>query len=174
MNRTLNERARSMRLHAGLPKIFWANAVSTAAYLINRGPLVPMEFRLLEEVWSGKEVMCKDRSTVMSDVTEIDKKKSEFVNLDELTESTVQKRCEEDKDNVNSQVDLSTPVAEVRRSSKNITPPQRYSPVLNYLMLTDGGELECYDEALQDENSSKWELAMKDEMDSLLGIRHGN
>ncbi|RVW21293.1 Retrovirus-related Pol polyprotein from transposon TNT 1-94 [Vitis vinifera] len=27
---------------------------------------------------------------------------------------------------------------------------------------------ECYDEALQDENSSKWELAMKDEMDSLL------
>ena len=26
-----------------------------------------------------------------------------------------------------------------------------------------------YDEALQDENSSKWELTMKDEMDSLLG-----
>ena len=35
-------------------------------------------------------------------------------------------------------------------------------------MLTDGGELECYDETLQDKNSSKWELAMKDEMDSLL------
>ena len=35
--------------------------------------------------------------------------------------------------------------------------------------MTDGGELECYDEALQDENSSKWELAMKDKMDSLLG-----
>ncbi|RVX13264.1 Retrovirus-related Pol polyprotein from transposon TNT 1-94 [Vitis vinifera] len=132
MNRTLNERARSMRLHAGLPKTFWADAVSTAAYLINRGPSVPMEFRLPEEVWSGKE-------------------------------------GEEDKENVNSQVDLSTPVAEVRRSSRNIRPPQRYSPVLNYLLLTDGGEPECYDEALQDENSSKWELAMKDEMDSLLG-----
>ena len=35
--------------------------------------------------------------------------------------------------------------------------------------MTDGGEPECYDGALQDENSSKWELAMKDEMDSLLG-----
>ncbi|RVX07261.1 Retrovirus-related Pol polyprotein from transposon TNT 1-94 [Vitis vinifera] len=92
MNRTLNERAR-----------------------------IPMEFRLPEEVWSGKEV------------------------------------------------DLSTPVVEVRRSSRNIKPPQRYSPILNYLLLTDGGEPECYDEALQDENSSKWELAMKDEMDSLLG-----
>ena len=56
MNKTLNERARSMRLHAGLPKTFWADAVSTAAYLINRGPSVPMEFRLPEEVWSGKEV----------------------------------------------------------------------------------------------------------------------
>ena len=30
MNRTLNEHAKSMRLHAGLPKIFWADAVSTA------------------------------------------------------------------------------------------------------------------------------------------------
>ena len=54
MNRTLNERARSIRLHAGLPKTFWADVVSTAAYLINRGPSVPMEFKLLEEVWSGK------------------------------------------------------------------------------------------------------------------------
>ena len=35
MNKTLNERARSMRLHAGLPKTSWANAVSTATYLIN-------------------------------------------------------------------------------------------------------------------------------------------
>ena len=107
--------------------------------------------------------------TVVSNVIEIDQKKFEFVNLDELTESTVQKKCEEDKENVNSQVDLSTPIAEVRRSSKNIRPPQRYSPILNYLLLTDGNETECYDETLQDEKSSKWELAMKDEMDSLLG-----
>ena len=167
MNRTLNECARSMRLHARLLKRFWADAVSTTAYLINQEPSVPMEFKLLEEVWSGKEVkfshlkffgcvsyvcidfdacskldakskicfligygdkkfgykfwdeqnrkiirsrnvtfnehvMYKDRSTVVSDVTEIDKKKSEFVNLDELTENAVQKRGKEDKENVNS------------------------------------------------------------------------
>ena len=53
------------------------------------------------------------QSTVMSDGTEIDQKKSKFVNLDELTESTVQKRGEEDKENINSQVDQSTHVAEV-------------------------------------------------------------
>ena len=51
----------------------------------------------------NERVMYKDRSTVVS---EIDQKKSEFVNLDELTESTVQKGDEEDKENVTSQVDL--------------------------------------------------------------------
>ena len=56
MNRTLIERARSMRLHAGLSKTLWADAISTTAYLINIGPLVPMEFRLPDEVWSGKGV----------------------------------------------------------------------------------------------------------------------
>ena len=143
-----------MRLHAGLPKTFWVDAISIVAYLINREPSVPMEFKLPEEVWSDKEVkfshlkvfccdsyvyvdsdarskldakskMCffigygdekfgyrfwdeqnrkiiksrnvifnehviyKDTLTVVSDVTEIDQKKFEFVNLDELTESIV-------------------------------------------------------------------------------------
>ena len=49
--------------------------------------------------------MYKDRSIVVLDVTEIDQKKYEFVNLNELTESTIQKRGEEDKENVDSQVD---------------------------------------------------------------------
>ena len=53
----------------------------------------------------------------------MDQKKSEFVSLDELTESTIQKRGEEDKENVDSQVDQSTHVAEVRRSSRTIRPP---------------------------------------------------
>ena len=117
----------------------------------------------------NEQVMYKDKSTVVSNVTEIDQKKFEFANLDELIKITVQKMGEEDKENVNSQVDLNTPVAEVRRSCRNIRPPQRYSPSLNYLLLTDGDEPEYYDEALQDESSSKWELAMKDEIDSLLG-----
>ncbi|RVW33363.1 Retrovirus-related Pol polyprotein from transposon TNT 1-94 [Vitis vinifera] len=127
------------------------DVVSTIAYLINRGPSVPMEFRLPEEVWSGNE--------------------SKICFFIGYGDEKFGYRGEKDKENVNSQVDLSTPVVEVCRSSRNIRPPQRYSPVLNYLLLTYGGEPECYDEALQDENSSKWELAMNDEMDSLLGNR---
>ena len=56
MNRTLTERARSMRLHSGLPKQFWAEVVNTAAYLINRGPSKPLDLAIPEEIWTGKEV----------------------------------------------------------------------------------------------------------------------
>nr|KYP54466.1 Retrovirus-related Pol polyprotein from transposon TNT 1-94 [Cajanus cajan] len=49
MNRTLNERAKSMRIHAELPKTLWADAMSTTAYVINRGPSVPIGFKILEE-----------------------------------------------------------------------------------------------------------------------------
>ncbi|KAI3767934.1 hypothetical protein L2E82_18363 [Cichorium intybus] len=59
MNRTLNERAKSMRLHAGLPKMFWADAVSTAAYLINKGPSVPIGFKIPEEEWQGRDISLK-------------------------------------------------------------------------------------------------------------------
>jgi len=56
MNQTLNERARAMRLHAGLPKMFWADAVNTAAYLINRTPMKPLNLELPEEKWKGKKI----------------------------------------------------------------------------------------------------------------------
>ena len=54
MSRTLNERAWSMRIHCGLHKTFWADAVSTSAYLINRGPSIPLGFKIPEEVWTRK------------------------------------------------------------------------------------------------------------------------
>ena len=45
MNRTIMERARSMRLHAGFPLEFWAKAVSTA-----------LDGHIPEEVWTVKKV----------------------------------------------------------------------------------------------------------------------
>ena len=40
----------------------------------------------------NEQVMYKDRVTIVLDGTEIDQKKSEFVNLDELTEVLSRKR----------------------------------------------------------------------------------
>ena len=45
MNRTLLEAVRSMLHHAGLPLRFWAEAVSTAAYLRNQSPTVQLKDR---------------------------------------------------------------------------------------------------------------------------------
>ena len=61
-----------------------------------------------------------------------------------------------------------TSVTELRRSSRIIRKPIRFSPSLNYILLTDRGEPECYEEAMQVDESIKWELAMNDKMDSLL------
>jgi len=60
MNRTLTERARCMRLNAGLPKVFWAEAVNTACFLINKSPSSAIDFKIPQEVWSGKPVNLLD------------------------------------------------------------------------------------------------------------------
>ena len=50
------ERARSMRLHVGLPLHMWEKAINTTIYLINRGPSTPLGCGILEEAWTGKKV----------------------------------------------------------------------------------------------------------------------
>ncbi|KAJ4704584.1 Retrovirus-related Pol polyprotein from transposon TNT 1-94 [Melia azedarach] len=54
MNQTLLERARCMLSNAELTRRFWAEAVSTACYLINRGPHTSINLKTSFEVWSGK------------------------------------------------------------------------------------------------------------------------
>ena len=66
-----------------------------------------------------------------------------------------------------SEVEQVTHEQVLRRSSRSIRAPDRYSPSLHYLLLTDEGEPESFDEALQVEDSIKWEQAMDDEMRSL-------
>ncbi|KAG8496806.1 hypothetical protein CXB51_007977 [Gossypium anomalum] len=46
MNRTIMEKVRCMLSNANLPKLFWAEAASTACFLINRSPSVAIEKRL--------------------------------------------------------------------------------------------------------------------------------
>ena len=56
MNRTLVESARSMIAHAGLSNIFWAEAISTAAYVRNRLPTTTLKERETPyERWYGRK-----------------------------------------------------------------------------------------------------------------------
>ena len=53
MNKTLLERARCMLSNAGLPNTFWAEAVNTACYLVNRSPSTAIDCLTPLEKWSG-------------------------------------------------------------------------------------------------------------------------
>lgn len=55
MNRTLVEKAKCMLLNAGLPKLYWADAIHTAAYIINRSPTRSLAFKTPMEMWSGRK-----------------------------------------------------------------------------------------------------------------------
>ena len=46
-----------MLVHAKLMKTFWAEALMTTTYVINRSPSVPLDDEIRERVWSGKDVM---------------------------------------------------------------------------------------------------------------------
>jgi len=55
MNKTLMERVRSMLSGARLGQEFWAEAVDTACYLVNKSPSLALEDKTLQEVWTGKK-----------------------------------------------------------------------------------------------------------------------
>ncbi|KAG8484888.1 hypothetical protein CXB51_021392 [Gossypium anomalum] len=60
MNRTIMEKVRCMLSNANLPKSFWAEAASTACFLINRFPSVAIEKKTPQEVWSGNPANYSD------------------------------------------------------------------------------------------------------------------
>lgn len=55
MNRTIMDKVRCMLAETGLDQSFWAEAASTAVYLINRSPNASIDFKLPEQVWSGSK-----------------------------------------------------------------------------------------------------------------------
>ena len=56
MNLTIMNKVRCMLAETGFGKQFWAEAASTAVYLINRSPTSSLNFKIPEELWSGKKV----------------------------------------------------------------------------------------------------------------------
>ena len=59
LNRTLNEHVRSMLFQANMPKSFWAEAMATAAYLINRLPSESINNAIPYELWYKKPLDLK-------------------------------------------------------------------------------------------------------------------
>jgi transposase InsO family protein len=55
MNMTLMENARSMLSDAELGQEFWAEAVDTTCYLVNRSPSSALDDKTPHEVWIGNK-----------------------------------------------------------------------------------------------------------------------
>ena len=70
----------------------------------------------------------------------------------------------DDNDDVVS--DFGEPRVPLRRSSRQRLPSTHYSSN-EYMLLADGGEPECYEEAMESEHKNKWIADMDDEMKSL-------
>lgn len=68
--------------------------------------------------------------------------------------------------NDQQQAPIAPPAVPLRRSSRDRRSSVRYSPD-EYVLLTDGGEPECYEEAMESECKDQWVEAMKDELQSL-------
>ena len=251
MNRTITERVRSMLSHAKLPKSYWAEAMLTAVYLINRSPSVPLDGDVPQRAWTGKEVSykhlrvfgclayvhiardqrskldsktkpciflgysedefgyrlwdLKDKKVVRSrDVVFMEDKTIEDWKQPGVSSSTTvsdsipifpdvvhrttvqneQEDTQEDGGNVDDVGDvdppheppendetqapelLEEPVVELRRSTRVRQSSSRY-PVNEYVLLTDEGEPEGYEEAMSDAHKKEWQSAMQDEMNSL-------
>ena len=74
MNRKMMEKTRSMLSGVGLEQRFWAEAMATACYLINRSPTSALVGKTPMEVWSDEK-----------------EKKEEIVQLPPTPEKTEQK-----------------------------------------------------------------------------------
>lgn len=54
MNRTIMEKVRCLLDESGLEEKFWAEAVATSVYIINRTPSSAIDFNIPEELWLGR------------------------------------------------------------------------------------------------------------------------
>ena len=91
-----------------------------------------------------------------------EKEKPKYTVLDEIIEKEIPKEPENQKVKQWEQQVPQTPASVVRISTRLSIPPEQYSPSLYYLLLTDSGEPECYEEAMQVDTEYNQEQGIKD------------
>ncbi|KAG9444833.1 hypothetical protein H6P81_016173 [Aristolochia fimbriata] len=138
MSRTLLERARCMRLLAELPKVFWAEAVNTACYVIYRSPSTAIELKTPEEVelenTKGKKICVQPYS-----------------DGDGSSSSQVELHGDDGRDSIELEFDVSSGGVQDAQVQEMGT-----------------GDPSTFSEAMKVDDSDVWLHAMKKEMESLL------
>ncbi|MCO5591892.1 hypothetical protein L7F22_045885 [Adiantum nelumboides] len=138
MNRTIQERVIAMLSMASLSPEFWGETVMTAVHIISQSPSTPLNFKIPQEMWTGKKPNY-DRLRVFgceafSHIPKVLHKK-----LDPKSH-----KCIFIGYGVDGEMGL------------------------DYVLVTDCGEPSCYKEAIQMDDSVKWEQAMQSEYNSII------
>ncbi|KAL0461190.1 UNVERIFIED_CONTAM: hypothetical protein Slati_0006600 [Sesamum latifolium] len=129
MKMSLTERA-SLRLNAGLPKSFWAEAVSMACYLINRSPRASLGGKVAEEMeLEPHPVATKNRRSshpTSGDPVAIESSESSHPTFGSSTTNVLQ----------------AYNLARDRQRRTNVKPPTRldYEDMVSFALLISGDE----------------------------------
>ncbi|KAG8478421.1 hypothetical protein CXB51_028187 [Gossypium anomalum] len=194
MNRTIMEKVRCMLSNANLPKSFWAEAASTACFLINRSPSVAIEKKTPQEVWSGnpanysdlKIFGCPAYAHVNNGKLEPRSIKCVFLGYKAGVKG-YKLWCPENRKVVISRDVVFDETAmlpnlslkdssnkENQKTKREIKPPKKYAEAdlvayaLNVAEDIDANqEPSNYSKAISCEDSEKWMFAMQEEMESL-------
>uniref|UniRef100_A0A2N9J6A9 Integrase catalytic domain-containing protein n=1 Tax=Fagus sylvatica TaxID=28930 RepID=A0A2N9J6A9_FAGSY len=197
LNRTITETARCLRLNAELPKIFWAEAVDMACYIINRSPRVALDGKVAEEVWTGQEVdysfmrifgcpayvhISVAQKVVISRDVVFDEKSMTKAFKEEKSQaaessnnigrSTVQVELDELESQSNEEPHSNDQEQDSTRSDRpkrNKRPPVRYGfeDLVSYALLTSSEDPSTFQEAIESSEKDKWMEAMVEENESL-------
>jgi len=168
------ERVRCLLPEAKLSGSFWGEALYTAAQVINLSLVVVLQVDIPDRVWYGKDVSyshlcvfdCKAFVHVSKDErSKLDAKTRECIFIcyghDEFGYrfyDSVEKKLVRSRDVIFVEDQTIEDIGKTKKSE---------SPSTNDVVDTDGGEPECYEEAMESEHKNKWIAAMHDEMKSL-------
>ncbi|KAE8669591.1 hypothetical protein F3Y22_tig00112230pilonHSYRG00138 [Hibiscus syriacus] len=191
MNRSLNERARCLRLNAGLPKHFWAEAVNMACYLINRSPRASLAGKVAEEVWTGhdeciflgykkgvkgfkfwdpvaKKVVIS-RDVVFDEQSMLQQKQdTTVVDFEQFpVEKPETSQPTSGGSTTDDLQDYSLARDRVRRT--NIKPPNRlgFEDLVSFALTVSSDDPVTFHDAVTSQENDKWMAAMVEEMESL-------
>uniref|UniRef100_A0A2N9J5Y1 CCHC-type domain-containing protein n=1 Tax=Fagus sylvatica TaxID=28930 RepID=A0A2N9J5Y1_FAGSY len=169
LNRTITETARCLRLNAELPKIFWAEAVDMACYIINRSPRVALD----EESEDRSKLDPKSKKCIFlgfkkgvkgyklwDPVAQKVVISRDVVELDELESQSDEEPHSNDQEQDSTRSD---------RPKRNKRPPVRYGfeDLVSYALLTSSEDPSTFQEAIESSEKDKWMEAMVEENESL-------
>lgn len=111
----------------------------------------------------NEHVIYKDKLEASSS----DNSESSMIELD-ISNSSGSKEIQNEEEVLEEEPRTPPPINLLSIPARERRPPDRYSPSNYYLLLTDGGEPECYAKAVHNGEKRRWRVSMNDEFTSLL------